>query len=195
MKLTLYIDADNVGGDKIAGVDIMRPDDKVIIFNNAAVQWSQKNIIKFKEQCKCEFQYRVVPMSCKNAVDFALAMELSGEETAKGVGIVVSGDQDLQHVVDIYKAFHPKSKTTFMVAPTVKSALLKAAPFCVNSENELRAVYRTIYDSEFADIAIDNLKNIFSHKEDLAATEQNIMPEKHIFIKPLFSLENLVKSR
>ena len=195
MKLTLYIDADNVGGDKIAGVDIMRPDDKVIVFNNAAVRWSQKNIIKFEEQCKCEFQYRVVPMSCKNAVDFALAMELGGEETVEGVGIVVSGDQDLRHVVDIYKAFHPKSKTTFMVAPTVKSALLKAAPFCVNNENELRALYEAIYGSEFANIAIDNLKHIFSHKEDLVEPEKKIEPEKYKSIKPLFSLENLVKGR
>lgn len=194
MRIILYIDADNVGGDKITGVDILRSGDKVVIFNNAAGRWSEKNIIKFKEQCKCEVQYRVVPMSCKNAVDFALAMELGGSELTDAIGIVISGDQDLQHVVDIYKAFHPENKMTFMISPTVKSALLKVAPLCVDNEDELRVVYEAIY-GEFANIVIDNLKNIFSQKEDLVESEQKTAQEKYKSIKPLFNLENLAKGR
>lgn len=174
MNLRIYIDGDNICMQKLRGIELLCENDEVIIYTNSVTGvYPPKKIDSLNKKCKCKIILNRLPMDYKNAVDFALAVSL--HESEKLV-LVISGDNDLRQIVDMYCYIHQKQKFKPMLFSDMQGAILAALPVWA-TEDKIKEVFYFLYGDTAEEVvaSIRQTLNMKSRTEEKPKTIFNLL--------------------
>lgn len=186
MNITILIDGDNIGSEKLQGLHLLGEQDEIIIFNNSASSYGAGTMNKLLNECKCSIIQKRLTVTYKNSVDFAIAIELGRLKEVTGrIYAICSGDNDLCHIADIYNISYGKNNI-LLVGSDVKSIITQSIPFCVDNKERLKKIYKFLYKNHCS-AALNKLGQIFIE------TPEEVAEQKPIKKDTFFTLEKLRK--
>ena len=169
MNIMYFIDGDNAPGSRTTGIEKLLPSEKVKLFyhsgNKLYTKESARNELQEKANCPIDF---VKVQSGKNAVDFAIAMEIAIEMSSDNpldAVILVSEDGDFSTVSSLVRNRWPN--TLVKKIKTIEQGHNFVGIMLISDKRSLNNYLVKKYGAEIGGRIYRNVKDIFKKESSI----------------------------